>query len=449
MLDSLTTNLDFVCRRELDFLVVEHASGKPPNAIGARFVASDWQCRLRARTIVIFMTDKQKHSFTSGPFALSRVGSATNRTPRQINRNFIFNLIRRWQPISRADLARHSGLQRSTVSLIIEDLVREGWLFEGATGSLPRGRRPVLIQLYDRRGVVALDVHPSRTAIAITDLSGKIVARKVIVPPKDPMRTLNAICTEICMLIAKHKEKSFMGVGICLPGRTDPDSLSIFAPRLDWPVAKLKARVARATRLPVEMDNVANACALAEVWFGDSDANDGLVIVNVSEGISIGIFVNGRILRGCRGMAGEFGHVQLQAEDGILCACGNRGCWETLASNTAALRYHRELAGKNAAASFDLLIKAALNGQPTAVQAITRSAVQLGGGIRILLSGLAPREIVIVGELAAAWSLLAPIVEKEITRDCLIKIPKLRCTSDGNDSRLRAAAALVLSEWSV
>jgi predicted NBD/HSP70 family sugar kinase len=396
------------------------------------------------------MADMQKKQSKSGAFTLSKVQIATNRTPRQINRNFIFNLIRTWQPVSRADLARRSGLQRSTVSLIIEDLVKEGWVFEGATGEAPRGRRPVLIQLHDRLEVIALDIHPSRITIAITDLSGKILVRRVIVPPKRPNMALVAISDGICQLIAEHKKHSFIGIGICLPGRTDPKTqLAIFAPRLDWPIASLKSQVARATGLPVEMDNVANACALAEVWFGDSDANDGLIVVNVSEGISIGIFVNGKILRGYQGMAGEFGHVQLRAEGGVLCACGNRGCWETLASNTATLRYYRELSGKKAEFSFDLLIEQALDGQRSAVEAIARSAVQLGRGIRVLLSGLAPREVVIVGELAAAWSLFAPIVEKEIRRDCLIKIPNIRCANDGNDSRLRAAAALILSEVSV
>ena len=352
--------------------------------------------------------------------------------------------------MSRADIARYSGLQRSTVSLIIEDLVREGWLFEGVSAKLPRGRRPVLIQLNESRGVIALDIHPSRITLAITDLSGKIVSQKAIIPPVDPLRTIACICKGIKAFLAEHKDHSFIGVGICLPGRIDPDSeKAIFAPRLEWRVARLKAEVQRATNLPVGMDNVANACALARVWFGESKTGDGLAIVNVSEGISVGLFVNGKILRGRGGMAGEFGHVQLSLDKGLLCACGNYGCWETLASNTAALRYYRELAGRQSALTFEALTKAALDGEAAAIEAITRVAVQLGRGIRILLSGIAPAEIVIVGELAAVWALARNVMELEMHHNALVKLPSLRCTEDGDGSRLRAAAALVLSELSV
>lgn len=395
-------------------------------------------------------SDLRKRPVASGSFALSRSRSATNRTPRQINRKYIFDLVREWQPISRADIARYSGLQRSTVSGIIEELISEEWLFEGAPGPLPRGRRPVLIQLYANRSVLALDIHPSRTTLAIVDLSGKILGQDVNVSPKHPKRTIAAICKGITRFISEHKDKSFVGVGICLPGRIDPNAEgAIFAPRLDWPVAELKAHVERTTGLPVEMDNVANACALAQVWFGESAADDSLIVVNVSEGISVGMFVNGKILRGLHGMAGEFGHVQLDPRNKVLCACGNSGCWETLASNTAALRYHRQFEGKKAAGTYDLLIRAALEGQSSAIEAITRSAVQLGRGIRILLSGLAPRDVVIVGEIAAAWNLVQPLIEVEMRRNCLTKLPNLRCMDDGEGSRLRAAAALILSEVSV
>jgi predicted NBD/HSP70 family sugar kinase len=392
----------------------------------------------------------RKQTVTNGSFALSRGRSATNRTPRQINRQYIFDLVRQWQPVSRADIARHSGLQRSTVSGIIEELIDEEWLLEGASGTLPRGRRPVLIQLHPSRGVLALDIHPSRTTIAFVDLSGKILAQDVSLPPKQHKGTITTICKGIARFLSEHKENSCVGIGICLPGRIDPKSEeAIFAPRLDWPVAKLKARMEQTTGLPVEMENVANACALAQVWFGESVADDSLVVVNVSEGISVGMFLNGKILRGLRGMAGEFGHVQLDPESKVLCACGNFGCWETLASNTSALRYHREIAGKKAADTYDFLIEAALKGDASAIEAISRSAVQLGRGIRILLSGLAPREVVIVGEIAAAWNLVQPLVEAEMRRGCLAKLPDPRCMEDGNGSRLRAAAALILSEVSV
>ena len=110
------------------------------------------------------------------------------------------------------------------------------------------------------------------------------------------------------------------------------------------------------------VDNVANACALSEVWFGDTDGMHDLVVVNVSEGIGTGIFANGRIIRGEGGLAGEFGHVQVDP-NGLACSCGSRGCWETVASNRAGMRYYcRDC--KHALAGFRGLAQVSCCGRP-------------------------------------------------------------------------------------
>ena len=375
--------------------------------------------------------------------------TASNKTPRQINRNLLFNFIRTRPSVSRADLARLSGLQRSTVSLIVEDLIADHWILEGEIGRLPRGRRPTLIQLNLQRFVIALDIHPSQTTVAVADLAGTIVAQNRIVLPSDSTKALIAIVSGIRELIATHKTKSFEGIGICLPGRTDLLLQKlIFAPNLNWPVLSIKSRIQRATGLRVEMDNVANACTLSEVWFGDSDGMHDLVVVNVSEGIGTGIFANGQLLRGDNGMAGEFGHVQIDPA-GPLCACGNHGCWEMLASNRAALRYYKDLAPSVPAANFDLLLKLAQSGDKKAIKALEKMATQLGCGIRMIASALAPNEIVVVGDITAAWHAFGPIVEAELRRYSSSKSPILRPTYDGNAARLRSAVALVLSKGTI
>jgi predicted NBD/HSP70 family sugar kinase len=381
--------------------------------------------------------------------ALSGKQSASKRTPRKINRNLIFNLIREREPISRAELSRRTGLQRSTVSIIVEELIGKRWIMEGGIGRLPRGRRPTMIQLNSQRGVLALDIHPAEMAIAVADLSGRIVAQRVLALPPDPKKAFTAVLAGIRKVMAANKERQFDGVGICLPGRVDPTlEKFIFAPRLHWPIAALKSRIQRATGLHVEMDNVANACALAEVWSADSDGAHDLVVVNVSEGIATGIFANGRILRGNSGMAGEFGHVQLCSEGGVQCECGNCGCWETLASNTAALRYFRESGGSEPNPNFDRLLKLALGGDKVAGDALTKMAVHLGRGIRMLISGLDPREVVVVGAVTTAWHLLEPIINAEIKRNHLSQRPILRRTNHGSSARLRGAVALILHKIS-
>jgi predicted NBD/HSP70 family sugar kinase len=378
-------------------------------------------------------------------FSFNRTETASNKTPRKINRNLIFNLIRTKQPISRADLSRTSGLQRSTISLIVEDLIKEGWIVEGSVGQLPRGRRPTFLEINSKRAIIALDIHPTQTTVAVTDLAGRIITQQLVVVPEGATKALNAIVNAIRKIIASHVALSFDGIGICLPGRTDLHLQKlIFAPNLKWPVLSLKAKMERATGLRVKMDNVANACALSEVWFGSTDGMHDLVVVAVSEGIGTGIFANGQLMRGENGMAGEFGHIQIDP-NGPRCACGNNGCWEMLASNRAAISYYSELAGPSPI-SFDALLKLSQSGEKHAVAALTRMAEHLGHGIRIIAVALAPREIVVVGDITTVWHAYGSIVEGQMKKNAFTKSPILRPAYDGNTARLRSAVALVLGE---
>jgi len=378
-------------------------------------------------------------------FPLTQKQSASNRTPREINRNLVFNLIRRRQPISRADLARLSGLQRSTVSLIVEELIVDRWVLEGSTGKLPRGRHPTFLHLNHQRSVLAIDIHPLQTTIGVADIGGNVVSQSVVRIPDDPAKAINAIIGAARKMIIAHPQNSFDGIGICLPGRTDLDTRKlIFAPNLHWPVLSIKPRIQRATSLRVEMDNVANACALSEVWFGESDSQHDRVIVNVSEGIGTGIFANGELVRGEKGMAGEFGHVQLDP-NGPPCACGSNGCWETLASNNAALRYYKQFGGKQKVVDFRALIALAQDGDQSATRALEEVATNLGRGVRMIASALAPQEIVVVGDIVSAWNICGPIAQAELERNSLSRSTILRPSSEGAQARLRSAVALVLS----
>jgi predicted NBD/HSP70 family sugar kinase len=370
--------------------------------------------------------------------------TATNRTPRQINRSLIFNQIRTRQPISRAELARTSGLQRSTVSLIVEELLAERWIVEGWIGESARGRKPTVLVLSPARAVLALDVHPAQTTLAVSDMSGKILDEFQVALPANPAKVIGAILRAIKQTIAAHHDRSFEGIGITLPGRFSHQlERTVFAPNVKWPIAEIKPSVEQATGLPAVVDNVANACALSEMWFGHSDVAQDLVVVNVSEGIGTGIYANGRLLRGQVDAAGEFGHVQLDPK-GPQCGCGSYGCWETLASNRAAIRYYNELS-RSPAQSFERIVELFEAGDKAALKAITKMSTALGRGMHMIVSALAPSEIVVVGEIARLWSAVLPIVYAQLRRYPLISIPKLRITDEPEKVRLRSAAALVMS----
>jgi predicted NBD/HSP70 family sugar kinase len=370
---------------------------------------------------------------------------ASNRTPRQINRSLVLNQIRTRQPISRADLARTSGLQRSTISNIVEGLLAEGWVVESSTGASPRGRKPTHLVVSSQKVVVAVDIHPARTTVALADMSGNISSMRQVALPSQPNRVIAAIIASIRKVITDHPKYSFQGIGINLPGRFNRQlEKAVFAPNVAWPIAQIKPEVEQALDLPVVVENVANACALSEVWFGYNDASRDLVVINVSEGIGTGIFANGRLLRGSGEAAGEFGHVQVDP-NGRQCGCGSLGCWETVASNSSALRYYEENA-RRPAPSFDELIGLAEHGDAHALAAIERMCRELGRGMHMIVSALAPNEIVVVGEITRLWPLALSVIKTELQRFPLIGIPTLRVPTDPDKARLRSAVALVMTE---
>src|ERR1700756_4613410 len=145
------------------------------------------------------------------PLLLEEKQSASNRTPRHINRNLIFNQIRVKQPISRAELARTSGLQRSTVSLIVEELLADRWVVEGSTGEIPRGRKPTFLNVNSDRGVLALDIHPANVVLAVTDLGGRIISLDSVELPSNPQNVIAAILSSIRKMLRSHPKRTFEG----------------------------------------------------------------------------------------------------------------------------------------------------------------------------------------------------------------------------------------------
>lgn len=373
---------------------------------------------------------------------------ATSETARDINRGIVINLIRRRQPISRADLARVSGLQRSTVSLITDQLIREKWVVYGPMGRLPRGRRPTFLQLNDRRAIVVVDLRPNTTTIAVSDVNGRFLSQRGIATPADPQTAAAKFGAQIRQMIDSHPDLVFEGIGISVPGRFDEGRQTVlFAPNLKWPEFDLRGPLEKATGLQVEMENAANACVLAEVWFGQGELIRDLAVVTVSEGVGVGIFSGGRPVVGANGMAGEMGHVPV-AENGPVCGCGARGCWEVYASNWAALRYYSEAKSAEDGPTFTDLLSLAESGDAKALQALDRMAHGIGRGMRMIVATLSPEQIVFVGEFTRLWNRLGPLIEAAVASAVLVGKPPLvrPATAEPSIARLRGSVALVLQK---
>ena len=234
---------------------------------------------------------------------LTKAQAARSSTIRDINRQFVLNYIRDREPVSRADIARVTELQRSTVSTIVEELKDEGLIEEIGAGASTGGRRPTLIRLR-AAGVMAVgvDITPTLTTIATSDLVGRVVAREEIENSPRPDEMTARVIGRVKEIIAQDSSGAIAGVGISVPGLVDPRTgRVIYIPFFRWRDWAIAEEIERATGLKPGVDNDANAAALAELWFGRPEVSDSrdFIMVLVAEGIGTGIVIDGQIYRGC------------------------------------------------------------------------------------------------------------------------------------------------------
>lgn len=379
---------------------------------------------------------------------------ATSETARQINRRIALNFIRLHQPLSRADLARLSGLQRSTVSAIVDQLIDEGWVTEGAIGHVPRGRRPRHLHLnVERAGIFGVELRPELTTVGLAGVDARFMGQSRFPTADSAERFVQDLAVAVAEMRKAYPRVLCEGMGVSLPGRIDASGRLVFAPNLGWGPVQIAQMIEQAVGLPVNVDNAANACALAELWFGHHPEHlQHILAVTVSEGIGVGLLLNGQLVHGASSMAGEFGHVSINP-DGPPCRCGRRGCWERYASNSAAVQYY--LSGDDAVRPpdpgrglrFEDLMRLAGAGDARAAESIERMARYLGMGLANLMTGLAPEVIVIIGEVTSIWDQVGPIVSDTIAARALPgAATRVIPTDPASQPRLRGAVTLVVQQ---
>lgn len=377
---------------------------------------------------------------------------ASSETAREINRDVLLHAIHLHQPVSRADLARLTGLQPSTVSVIIGQLIDEGWVVPGSQGRLPRGRRPTFVMLNDQHVTLAIDLRPGQAILAVVDINGKILERDSVAyeistssAADEAKKAILQIVKKARVLHASYSDRVFQGLGVSVSGRVNQKTRRLlFSPNVPWGQIDLYAELEKVLEAPVEMENAAIACLFSERWFGTFNDVSNLLVVSVSDGIGTGILIDGRVARGRDGMAGEFGHMPIE-ETGTVCGCGNVGCWETFASNRAGLRYYHELAPESTLNSFGELLDLAQAGDIRALRSIDKMVSYLGRGLTILAAGLAPDAIIVAGDCTALWQRIYPQLESQlIAKSFVPQPPRLVAAMEGDLARLRGAAALVM-----
>ena len=384
---------------------------------------------------------------------------ARRGTSREINTRIALDLVRTHQPISRADLARLMNMHRASITLLVNELLAEGSVVEGGTGESRRGRKPTFLYINSREQcVVGVDIRYSRTFIVVTDLLGKqLVDIQSFPTERNPERQVAELGARIKGIIAEHKEiESCAGVGVVVPGMVDRVSGRLLnAPTLGWRDVNLREPLSAATGFPVHIENSGRACALAQVWAtrGEATSFGDVVFVSISDGVGVGVVVNGELLHGRHNIAGEFGHVPLNIE-GPRCSCGATGCWEAYVSNIATLSryYGRNLAEQRPAsaesATFDVgaLIARARVGDGKALAALQATAQYLGLGLASVINAIDPARVYISGEITGAWDLLEKTVRTALAERVLVAAAaetELILVPAGEHPRLQGAVALV------
>ena len=375
-------------------------------------------------------------------------------TIRDINRQIVLNYVRDQSPISRAEIARQTDLHRSTVSVIVDELVEDGTIEEIGSGVSTGGRKPTLYRIRSGEpAAIGIDLTPRTTTIALADLAGNILEKEVFSTSPD-IEFMSSQIVDRVKKLTKCTGNEGIDIGFSVPGLVDQRSGEIFhVPYFDWRNWDICSRIEAATGSKVIVENDANATALAELWFGQEKVRktDTFLMILVGEGIGTGIVFDGQVYRGEKGAGGEFGHMIAGDNAPVDCSCGSRECWEAYASEKALLaRYRALLAGdsmKQGSVEISDLVELAVNGEKHAAEALNETVHYLANGISNLIVGLSPQVVVVSGRVTRAWDMIEAQMARVADRSVMAGLPPtvLMPSSLGDAPTLIGAVGLVLA----
>lgn len=382
------------------------------------------------------------------------IRTATPSSVRAVNRSIVLNLIRQKQPISRAELARITGIFRSSVSDIVDELVDQNFVSEERSTPSQRGRVPVILQLNDLHyPVLGLNIRPEYCQLAWAGLNGQIHESLTFPTPTSPGNLVQALGRAVLDLTKRaglKGQKPFRCIGVAVPGHVDA-----FSGRILWvpthgelnefPIADAIQSLTGITTLA---DNDCNVGALSELLLstnGSPERKTNFVFLNVSDfGTGAGAVINGEIYLGHDAhLAAEVGHMVIDPS-GPLCRCGRSGCWELHVSNDATWRrVHPRL--PFSVERFEQMLASARRGDRSALASLSETARYLSLGISNIGYLFNPAEVVIAGRLTAVWDL----IEKDIgsrfgSSQLRYSIHPARLSAD--DSLLHGAVCLALRD---
>lgn len=381
---------------------------------------------------------------------MSNLPRGNRNLMRGINRTLLLNSIKADGPISRADLAHRTGLSPATVTAITSDLINEGLIFEKETGNSNGGRRPILLALNPRGGfVVGVKLMEDHAVGALTDLNAAVLEKDSIVFPDG---TVNGVIDSLVRLVntlildGKITRKNLLGVGVGVAGVVDSSSGMLRqSPFFGWKDTPLRDLLQERLRVPVSIDNDVNTLTLGEKWLRAGLPEDNFVVITVGRGIGMGMVINGEIVRGKSGGAGEFGHIVVDP-NGPLCDCGKHGCLESFLSDRALLTTARRQVSEDVR-DIDDLVSRASEGNAAARSVLASAGTLLGRQVANLVNILDPKLIILSGEgVRMGDAFFKPLLDSvaQNVMPGLAEDTEIRLATWGDDVWARGAASVVI-----
>jgi len=398
---------------------------------------------------------------------MSRQKTADQSYVRELNTSIVMDCIRLYAPISRADLAARTGLNRSTISLIIDELIDRGFVRETTREDSKIGRPGILLQFDPNGGfAVGVEIGVDFLSVILTNFIGEVLWRNhQIIDQKDGQiaileRAEN--CIEEAVSYGKDLGLRPLGIGVGIPGLVDARlGKLVFAPNLRWTDVPIRLIWMRRFNLPVFVENEANCAALGEYFYGVAHDVKDFIFLKTGVGLGGGIMIGGNLFRGASGFAGEIGHMTLYA-DGEQCGCGRKGCWETYVRPSSLLK---EVAcrlkdGEKSVitdmvdhnpdqVTMEMVVKAAQQNDTVALSAIENLGEHLAVGISNLINVFNPELVVLGGALSLTSRWLIPVINASLESNILPPLRKtirIESSSETDDACLLGAIALVLDD---
>lgn len=334
---------------------------------------------------------------------------------KKMNLKTLFNEIIKNSPISRAELSKVTGMNKSTVSSQVNTLIDRNLVFEIGQGQSSGGRRPVMLVFNKKAGyAIGIDLGADFINGILTNLEGSVIASKY----KESAAPFTEEAIEIVFsiieeLISAVPESHYglVGIGISVPGIVDKSQEVIFTPNSNWIVRDLKSMIEQKFSVPVLIENEANAGAYGEKVFGAAKNFSNIIYVSIGTGIGIGIIINHDLYRGYNGFSGEMGHMTIDF-NGPKCSCGNRGCWELYASERVL---YDSSSKKSLHITRHEMINLAQNHDAETLNALQKFGFYIGVGLTSVLNTFNPQAVIIRNRMIESQPIVMNSIKSAVT----------------------------------